>query len=256
MSRQPRIQFPGALYHITSRGNRRASIFLDEHDYLVWHETFSKTANKFGFISHSFCLMPNHFHILLETQLANLSEGMQFLNSHYSQHFNVRHQKSGHLLQGRFNSELVDEDAYFAELGRYITLNPVRAGLVKNAAEWRWSSYRYTAGLATPPDWLEIDRILSHFGEATNNLRNTAFCAFVASGLDAGNPLKGRRKRLSLQALATHTAPKPLAHYAARADRAQALADAVSTGAYSKKDIAEAFGISRKIISHADADNG
>jgi REP element-mobilizing transposase RayT len=255
MSRQPRIQYPGALYHITSRGNRRATIFLDEHDYLVWHETFSKTANKFGFVSHSFCLMPNHFHILLETQLANLSEGMQFLNSHYCQHFNKRHEKVGHLLQGRFNAELVDQNSYFAELGRYITLNPVRAGLVRSAAEWRWSSYRYTAGFATPPDWLEIDRMLSHFGEAKNK-QHAAFCTFVANGLSASNPLKGRRKRLSQQALETHTPPQPLANYAARADRAQALSDAISSGAYTKKDIAEAFGISRKSISRAPLDNG
>ncbi|MGO4378326.1 REP-associated tyrosine transposase [Pseudoduganella sp. RAF53_2] len=251
MSRQPRIQFPGAIYHITSRGNRRAHIFLDDHDYLTWHKTFATTAEKFGFISHSFCLMPNHFHILLETMQANLSKGMQFLNSHYSQHFNKRHGKDGHLLQGRFNAQLVEHDSYFAELGRYIALNPVRAGLVECAADWRWSSYRYTAGLATPPHWLETDRILAHFGQRDNDLRHKAFRAFVASGMDCSNPLKGRLKSQKPDATQSQPAPKPLADYACRPNRNSAIADAISSGAYSKKDIAEAFGVSKRTIGRA-----
>jgi len=251
MSRQPRIQFPGAFYHITSRGNRRADIFLDDHDYLTWHETFARTSDKFGFISHSFCLMPNHFHILLETLQANLSDGMQFLNSHYSQHFNKRHDKIGHLLQGRFNAQLVDHDSYLAELGRYIALNPVRAGLVASAAEWRWSSYRYTAGLAAPPPWLETERILACFGQISNEQRHRAFRAFVAGGIDSDNPLKKRRKSQKATPQSS-VAPQPLAAYATQSDRKTAISDAISSGAYSKKDIAEAFGVSKKTVTRAN----
>jgi len=256
MSRSPRILFPGACYHITSRGNRRATIFLDDHDYLTWHEAFDSTTDKFGFICHSFCLMPNHFHILLETPVANLSEGMQYLNSHYSQHFNKRHERSGHVLQGRFNAELVDQETYFAELGRYITLNPVRAGLAKAAADWRWSSYRYTAGLATPPEWLEIERMLAHFGQAGDSRRFSAFCTFVNAGIGAESPLKKRRQCLSEQARQARTAPMSLADYAARPDREQAIIEAIESGAYCKKDIAEAFGINRKSVARARRRSG
>jgi REP element-mobilizing transposase RayT len=255
MSRQPRIQFPGAFYHITSRGNRHADIFLDDHDYLTWQDTFGKTAERFGFLSHSFCQMPNHFHILLETPEANLSDGMQFLNSVYSQHFNKRHDRDGHMLQGRYNALLVAKDSYFAELGRYLTLNPVRAGLARHAGEWRWSSYRFTAGLAEPPAWLETELMLAHFGQNNDATRFTAFRSFVAAGMGVTNPLAKRRQRLSEQAIATRTAPKSLAEYAAHPDRDQAIANAAACGAFSKKEIADYFGIERKTVTRTAKDN-
>ena len=251
MSRQPRIQFPGAFYHVTSRGNRHADIFLDDLDYLTWLETFGRTADKFGFISHSFCQMPNHFHILLETPKANLSGGMHFLNSVYSQHFNKRHEKDGHVLQGRYNALLVAKDSHFAELGRYLTLNPVRAGLTNSPAEWRWSSYRFTAGFATPPEWMETELMLAHFGHASDPCRYTAFRSFVADGIGAVNPLAKRRQRLSQKAIEEQAAPKSLAQYAAQSDRDAAIADAIATGAYSKKEVADYFKVNRLTVTRA-----
>src|SRR5262249_12091227 len=130
---------------------------------------------------------------------------------------------------------------------RYIALNPVRAGLAKSAADWRWSSYRYTAGLASPPSWLDTARMLAYFGEENDKQRLSAFRVFVANGINEENPLKGRRKSQKAEA-----APKSLADYAAQSDRTRALAEAISSGAYSKKDIAQAFGINRKTVSRAD----
>jgi|GEM_PF-1781962 len=251
MSRQPRIQFPGAFYHVTSRGNRHADIFLDDFDYLTWQDIFSRTAEKFGFISHSFCQMPNHFHILLETPDSNLSNGMHFLNYLYCQHFNKRHERDGHVLQGRYNAMLVARDSYFAELGRYITLNPVRAGLAGSAVEWRWSSYRYTAGFITPPCWLETDLMLAQFGPASDNGRHAAFREFVSAGIGAASPLAKRRQRLSQHAVLAQTAAKTLAEYAEQPDRDQAIADALASGAYTRKEIAAFFGVNRLTVRRA-----
>jgi REP element-mobilizing transposase RayT len=176
MSRPPRTQFPGAFYHVTARGNRKANIFLDDLDYLTWHSLVARAAERFGFVAHAYCQMPNHFHLVLETPLTNLSEIMHFLNCVYSLQFNARHGLSGHVLQGRFHSVLLEREAHFLELARYVTLNPVRAGLVQRAEDWRWSNYRATAGMAEAPAWLNT--------EATRS-RSTAPAMPSASGATA-----------------------------------------------------------------------
>lgn len=237
MSRPPRVQFPGAIYHVTARGNRKAPIFLDDLDYLTWHTLVSRAADRFGFICHAYCQMPNHFHILLQTPIANLSEIMHFLNCVYSLQFNVRHGLTGHVFQGRFHSVLLERDEHFLELMRYIPLNPVRAGLVQNAAEWRWSNFCATAGLIASPEWLETESTLLRFHGSTATERRTSYCDFVSAGVDRKPP---------------STPPDLPTAWGKRATQA-AIADALRTGLYSPAQIAEHFKVSIKTVQRIRA---
>ena len=130
MARPLRIEWPGALYHVTDRGNERQLIFRDDQDRRKFLHYFEETIEKFGLIVHALCLMPNHYHIEIETPNGNLSKAMQWLKTTYTVYFNHRHSRSGHLFQGRYKSIVVEKDSYLLELSRYIHLNPVRAGLV------------------------------------------------------------------------------------------------------------------------------
>ena len=154
MARPLRVHIPGVLYHVMSRGNARQQIFLDADDYARFLTRLTVTSARFGVRCRAYCLMVTHFHLLLEPNLFPLSRMMQQLNSSYSQSFNRRHERVGHVLQGRFKSPMIDGDDYVRRVLRYIALNPVRAGLVAHPAEWPWSSYRATAGLETRPSFL------------------------------------------------------------------------------------------------------
>ena len=194
MARPIRIEFPGAIYHVTSRGNAQASIFLDDIDRNAFLSILGLTMRRFNVICHAYCLMTNHFHLLLETPDANLSKAMRQFNSVYTQAFNRRHDRVGHVLQGRFKSIVVDRDAYLLELCRYIVLNPVRAGMVKEPGKYLWSSYRATAGLQKKPDFLAVDWILEQFGIDRVQARKE-YRLFVTAGLDSASPwndLKGQ----------------------------------------------------------------
>ena len=164
MARPLRIEFPGAVYHVTSRGNAQAAIFVDDVDRNTFLAILRQTLRRFNVLCHAYCLMTNHFHLLLETPDANLSKPMRQLNSVYTQAFNRRHGRVGHVLQGRFKAILVDREAYLLELCRYVVLNPVRAGMVKDVGKYPWSSYRATAGLDKVPEFLCVDWILENFG--------------------------------------------------------------------------------------------
>lgn len=146
MVRPLRIEFAGGLYHITSRGNKKEPIYLLDGDRENYLSVLKDTCTKYQWICHSYCLMTNHYHLLIETPISNLSKGMRYLNSVYTQKFNRVHNRVGHVLQGRYKSILVEKDNYLLELSRYIVLNPVRAGIVQNADEWLWSSYLATTG--------------------------------------------------------------------------------------------------------------
>ena len=194
MARPLRIEFPGAIYHVTSRGNAQASIFLDDIDRNTFLSVLGLTMRRFNVICHAYCLMTNHFHLLLETPDANLSKAMRQFNSVYTQAFNRRHGRVGHVLQGRFKSIVVDRDAYLLELCRYIVLNPVRAEMVKEPGKYPWSSYRPTAGLQKKPDFLAVDWILEQFGADRVQARKE-YRLFVKAGLDSESPwndLKGQ----------------------------------------------------------------
>ena len=161
----PRIaQYEGALYHITSRGNAGAKIFQTDADRRQFLDVLGRVVSRFGWICHAYCLMSNHYHLLIETPSANLSQGMQLLNGVYTQRFNRASKRSGHVFQGRFKAILVERESQLLELARYIVLNPVRARAAKSARAWPWSSYRATAGQVEVPEFLTVDWILSQFG--------------------------------------------------------------------------------------------
>lgn len=142
MARSLRIEYPNALYHVVSRGNSRQKIFKNKNDFEQFMIIFDDVLDRHNWICHSYCLMSNHYHLLIETPDANLSQGMRHLNGVYTQKFNYIHKNVGHLFQGRYKAIVVEKEKYLFELMRYITLNPVRAKLAKRPEDWRWGSYR------------------------------------------------------------------------------------------------------------------
>jgi len=165
MARPLRIEYDGALYHVTSRGNERKPIFKDDGDRELFLTTLWQVSERFHWLCHAYCLMGNHYHLVIETPDGNLSKGMRQLNGVYTQAFNRRHHRVGHLFQGRFKGILVQKESHYLEVCRYVVLNPVRAKAVKQPREWAWSSYRATGGLAAVPRCLKVEEILSHFGQ-------------------------------------------------------------------------------------------
>lgn len=181
MARPIRIEFSGALYHVTSRGDRREPIYEDDLDRERFLEVLGQVAEDFNWVCHAWCLMSNHYHLVLETPDGNLSKGMRQLNGVYTQYSNRRHQRVGHLFQGRYKAILVDRDSYLLELARYVVLNPVRAGMVKDPGAWPWSSYRSMIGERPAPAWLATDGLLAAFGRGRRDAVR-AYIAFVAEG--------------------------------------------------------------------------
>lgn len=157
MARPLRIEFPGAIYHVTARGDRHEPIFEDDGDRQTLLRIVDDALHRFDATALAYCLMGNHYHFVLQTHRGNLSLLMRQINGVYTQRFNRRHDKVGHLFQGRFKAILVDRDAYLLEVCRYVELNPVRAGAALTAAEWPWSSYRAHVGRADAPRWLGSD---------------------------------------------------------------------------------------------------
>ena len=152
MARPLRIEFADAFYHITSRGDRREAIYEDDEDRKAFLNILAEVVARYNWICHAFCLMTNHYHLLIETVDGNLSQGMRQLNGVYTQASNRRHRRVGHLFQGRFKGILVDKEAYLLELSRYVVLNPVRAGMVESPEQWPWSSYRAMVKKSTGSD--------------------------------------------------------------------------------------------------------
>jgi REP element-mobilizing transposase RayT len=162
MSRPLRIQYPGAYYHVTSRGNEQKDIFKSDRDREKFLDYLQGSAQRYGAMIHCYCLMRNHYHLLLETPGGNLSQIMQHINGSYTTYFNIKRKRAGHLFQGRYHAILVDADAYALELSRYIHLNPVRARAAQRPEEYVWSSYiHYLDGRAAPA-WLQTETILAY----------------------------------------------------------------------------------------------
>ena len=197
MARPLRIGYPGALYHLTLRGNARAEIFLDDSDRDIFLDLLGSVVVRFGWRIHAYCLMENHYHLLAETPQTNLSRGMGWLNGVYTQRFNRRHERVGHVFQGRFKAILVERDSYLLELARYIVLNPGRAGLASAPEGWRWSSYRATAGEQAAPRWLSVNWILDQFGNSEMPAQNR-YRQFVTAGLDQASPWHNLRGQVLL----------------------------------------------------------
>jgi REP element-mobilizing transposase RayT len=259
---------------VTARGNERRSIFLgDVGDRAAFLELLGATCERFNWLVHAYCLMTNHYHLLVETPDANLSKGMRQLNGVFTQYVNRTHSRVGHLLQGRFKAILVERESYLLELSRYVVLNPVRAGMVAAPSDWAWSSYRAVVGDVPAPGWLETDAVLRTFAED----RITAVAGyrrFVTEGIGAASPWQALKGQIYLgsepfvermQARIDPARPlqevpkrqrralaKPLADYAAAyADRDRAMAEAYATGTFSMQAIAEHFGVSRMTVSRA-----
>ncbi|MGH8320434.1 MAG: REP-associated tyrosine transposase [Gammaproteobacteria bacterium] len=187
MARPLRIEYPGAVYHVTARGNARQRIYADATDFRVFLALLGKLAERYHWLCHGYCLMSNHYHLLLETPEGNLAAGMRQLNGIYTQAFNRRHRKVGHVLQGRYHAILVEKDRYLLELARYIVLNPVRAGMVKGASAYPWSSYRATAGTGSGPAWLHTDWLLSQFHSQRGHAQRR-YREFVRAGHGVAGP--------------------------------------------------------------------
>lgn len=192
MARPLRLEFAGALYHVTARGNARQRIYLDDADRHAFLELLGKEIAQQGWRCYAYCLMDNHYHLLIETPEPNLVAGMRRLNGVYTQAFNRHHRRVGHLYQGRYKAILVDKGAYLQELCRYVALNPVRAGAVKRVDQWRWSSYAATAGKTSPPPWLAVNEVRALFGG------RAAYMRFVAAGVGQVSPWEKLRGQMYL----------------------------------------------------------
>jgi putative transposase len=176
--RPPRPQLAGAIYHVTARGNRRVDIFVDDSDRRLFIALLELTITRYGWRCHTYCLMKNHFHLVIETPQPNVSAGMQFLAGRYGAAFNHRHGLSGHLFQGRFHAVVVESEGQLLAAVRYVLLNPVRAGLCEQPGEWRWSSYRAIVRMDYVQPFVHVGRLLGLFGPVESRAREE-FARFV-----------------------------------------------------------------------------
>jgi REP element-mobilizing transposase RayT len=265
MARPLRIEYPGALYHVTSRGDRQEAIFDDDQDRTTFLNVLAEVVSRFHWRCHAYCLMGNHYHLMIETPEGNLTKGMRQLNGVYTQWSNRRHKRSGHLFQGRYKAILVDQDSHFLELARYIVLNPVRADMVKRPGQWSWSSYRATAGTAAAPVWLTIDDLLAEFGKRRAVARQK-YQEFINEGIGRESIWKDLRGQIYLgdegfvqrmrgklgdraedvnipRVQQRGPAPKLSTVRRKYKDRDEAIRVAYQTGAYSYQQIAKEFGV-------------
>jgi len=265
MARPVRIEFAGALYHVTARGDRQEPIYEDDEDRRSFLNVLASVTSEFHWACFAYCLMGNHYHLLVETPDANLAKGMRQLNGLYTQWSNRRHRRVGHLFQGRYQAILVDKDSYLLELCRYVVLNPVRARMVKTPGQWPWSSYRAMLGTQVPPQWLSTEAVLAHFGRSLAAGR-AHYERFIARGMKAKSPweeLKGQiflgdngfvermQRNLGRQAedinipRAQRRKPAPTLAQIERAhrDRDGAILAAHDTGHYSYTQIGKHFGV-------------
>jgi len=185
MVRKPRVQFPGALYHVIGRGNQQQDIFLNDEDYSCYMNYLLDYHQRFHFILYAYVLMPNHIHLMLETGEVPLSKIMQCLQLRYSQYFNRKYRKKGHLFQGRYKSILCDRDTYLLELIRYLHLNPIRAGIVTHPLDYPWSSHQIYVG-KKKAKWIETELILSQFGKKKRESVKR-YQKFILDGLGMGH---------------------------------------------------------------------
>jgi len=263
MARPLRIEFSGAVYHVTARGNHREPIYEDDSDRERFLEIFGQVITEFNWLCHAYCLMTNHYHVVLETPDGNLSKGMRQLNGVFTQAVNRRHQRTGHVLQGRYQAIVIDANTYLLELTRYVVLNPVRAGMVEHPGAWPWSSYTAMTGEARAPSWLATDWLLAQFAtRRTDAVRH--YIQFVAQGRHQPSiwnnlnrqvflgdnqfvvRMQKQIKGLSQDVNIPHTqrrppAPPLAAIVLAHDTRNQAIIAAYATGDYSYQQLAEFF---------------
>lgn len=273
MARQLRIEFAGALYHITSRGNAREAIYLNDQDRTEFLSLLSNACRRFNWYCHAYCLMDNHYHLLIETNTSSLSKGMKYLNGTYTQFFNRSHKRVGHIFQGRFKGILIEKESYLLELSRYIVLNPVRARMVRTAKDWLWSSYRATAGLTPAHSCLTTDWLLAGFSKNRKSAQQV-YQEFVLQGKNQPAPWGNLKNQIYLgssefvEEMQCKLEPdhslndipkkqklapiKPLNHYKQRyPSRCEAMAKAYLSGHYTLKEVGRHFGVSYATVSRA-----
>jgi REP-associated tyrosine transposase len=272
MARPMRIEYDGALYHVTSRGNERRPIFRDDEDRVAFLDTLLKVDERFNWICHAYCLMNNHYHLIIETPDGNLSQGMRQLNGVYTQLFNRKHHRVGHLLQGRFKAVLIEKEGYLLEVSRYVVLNPVRARAVERPEQWKWSSYRGTAGMGKPHKCLTLEWILGQFGTKRGQAQKR-YREFVSAGMRGKDGLwkevRGQSilgDSLFFKNLLVHVRahqaireiPKRQRHagrpglsqiLASKKLRGEEIKTAVLEHGYSQKEVAEFLGVHYSTIS-------
>lgn len=274
MTRPLRIEYPGALYHVTARGNRRAAIYCNDSDRYLWLDILGQVCERFHFVVHAFCQMTDHYHIMIETVEGNLAQGMRQLNGIYSQKHNSRHAQVGHAFQGRYKAILVQKETYLLELARYIVLNPVRAAITESPQQWPWSSYNMTVASEAAPRWLDRDWLLAQF-HSDPATAVAAYRQFVSDGIGLESPLTAvaaqvvlgdddfraghlkHARAASLLAIARpqrRVAALSLPQYCdLYADRDEAIARAYWSTAFTMAEIGDHFGLSYQTISRAVA---
>lgn len=272
MGRPLRLEFAGAIYHVTSRGDRQEAIFRNDGDRHAWQTILASVCKRFRWVVHAFCQMGNHYHLVVETLDGNLARGMRQLNGEFTRRFNFRNATVGHLFQGRYHAILVQRQAYLLELSRYVVLNPVRAGMVATPDAWPWSSYAITCCDAPAPEWLSTDWLLNQFGVQRADAIH-AYREFVSDGFGRPSPLLNTRHNLVLgdddfvkrlhdgEALVDKTETSrsqkkgvALALHEYRrsfANPAQAMATAYLDGAYTMAEVATHFAVHYRTVSRA-----
>jgi len=191
MGRQLRIEYPGAHYHVTSRGNERKDVFKSQKDREKFLQYLESAVRRYDAVIHAYCLMSNHYHLLIETPAGNLSKIMQHINGAYTNYFNVKRKRSGHLFQGRYKAIVIEADEYAQQLSCYIHLNPVRSNMVAKPEEYRWSSYSEYIGKRKRPEWLVTSFILDNFGKGEESFRNYRKLVEESLGRDHESPFFG-----------------------------------------------------------------
>ena len=274
MARPLRIEFPGAIYHVTSRGNERKDIFRSDTDRNLFLTILARTIGRMQWHCHAYCLMGNHYHLVLETPQANLSRGMRQLNGCYTQSINRQRQRVGHLFQGRYKAILIERESYLLTVLRYVVLNPVRARMVARPQEWPWSNHAATGGWAPAPHWLETDWVLSEFGKRRAAAQKR-YRAFVDAALEARDSLWDQLRQQVILGSESYAEkmlgnvsnngdlqeiplvqrqrpPQPLAWYREQGmEEHRAMAEAHLNGGYRLREIAEVFGVHYSTVSRA-----
>ena len=271
MTRPLRLQFAGALYHVTARGDGREAIYLTDDDRHLFLNVLAEVWQRHNWTLHAYCLMSNHYHLLVETPDANLSRAMRQLNGVYTQRFNRSHNRVGHVFQGRYKAILVEKDSHLLELARYVVLNPVRAAMVRTPDEWPWSSYPAMVGKSEAPQWLETRQLLAGFA-AQEGPALESYERFVAAGKNQPSPWEQLRNQAFLgsdgfvdcmrrqfpeesdlreipQARARPPA-RPLAEYDSQhRERDAAISAAFASGSYTQQEIGDYFGLHYSRVS-------
>jgi len=274
MARPLRIELAGGIYHVTSRGNGRNDIYLDDEDRINWLGLLDEVCFRFNWVCHAYCLMTNHYHVVVETVEGNLSKGMRHLNGVYTQSFNRRHQRVGHVFQGRYKAILVEKDNYLLELSRYVVLNPVRARMVNDADDWPWSSYLAMTGQAAKLDCLQTDWLLAQFASEKNQAI-IGYQNFVRSGVGLPPVWEGLKSQIFLGNKAfvekmqsrikigtndlteiprvqRRSIRRPLSYYVENYSSAkEGMKKAFKTGDFTMQEIATTFGVHYSTVSRA-----